>query len=167
MAKSEIVLEHLPVDLAETAFGEAEKGPTPDDLVDEELAEIVANAYRTDSDLSAEDENIVDSTRQYLKEIHQIPLLPAEEGLNLFRLLESEIDIFARQILAQKLVEGNLRLVPSVAKKYLGRGLPFLDLVQEGNIGLMKAVKKFDYHLGFKLSTYATWWIRQAITRAI
>ena len=135
---------------------------TLDDIIlnDSELDTIAA-----DGDKDAAAETIVstdDPVRIYLKEIGRVPLLTPEE--------ETEL---AEQILngnaqaGQRLVEANLRLVVSIAKRYLGRGMPFLDLIQEGNLGLMKAVEKFDHTKGFKFSTYATWWIRQAITRAI
>ena len=100
--------------------------------------------------------------RMYLKEIGRVPLLHADEEIELARRM-SEGDVEAKN----KLAEANLRLVVSIAKRYVGRGMLFLDLIQEGNLGLMKAVEKFDYSKGFKFSTYATWWIRQAITRAI
>jgi RNA polymerase primary sigma factor len=103
-----------------------------------------------------------DPVRMYLKEIGQIALLRKEEEVEYARLIELG-DGEARD----KLTEANLRLVVSIAKKYIGRGLPFLDLIQEGNTGLMRAVEKFDYHMGYKFSTYATWWIRQALTRAL
>ena len=103
-------------------------------------------------DLSVPDGiSIEDPVRMYLKEIGKVPLLSADEEVEL----------------AKRMAEGNLRLVVSIAKRYVGRGMLFLDLIQEGNLGLIKAVEKFDYHKGFKFSTYATWWIRQAITRAI
>ena len=106
--------------------------------------------------------NIDDPVRMYLREIGRIPLLTYDEELDLAkRVLEGDEEA------KQKLVESNLRLVVSIAKKYVGRGMLFLDLIQEGNMGLIKAVEKFDYTKGFKFSTYATWWIRQAITRAI
>ena len=106
--------------------------------------------------------NVDDPVRMYLREIGKIPLLSYEDELKLAkRILEDDEE--ARQ----KLAEANLRLVVSIAKKYLGRGMLFLDLIQEGNMGLIKAVEKFDYQKGYKFSTYATWWIRQAITRAI
>ncbi len=108
------------------------------------------------------DVNINDPVRMYLKEIGKISLLSAEEELDLSKRAATG-DEMAKNILA----ESNLRLVVSIAKRYVGRGLLFLDLIQEGNIGLMKAVDKFDYDKGFKFSTYATWWIRQAITRAL
>lgn len=106
--------------------------------------------------------SVEDPVKMYLKEIGKIPLLTAEEEVSLAKRME-EGDIKAKR----RLAETNLRLVVSIAKRYVGRGMQFLDLIQEGNMGLMKAVDKFDYTRGFKFSTYATWWIRQAITRAI
>jgi RNA polymerase primary sigma factor len=103
-----------------------------------------------------------DSVKMYLKDIGRVALLSAEEEVNLAKRME-EGDEEAKRVLS----EANLRLVVSIAKRYVGRGMQFLDLIQEGNLGLMKAVEKFDYTKGFKFSTYATWWIRQAITRAI
>ena len=106
--------------------------------------------------------SIDDPVRMYLKEIGKIPLLkPHEEIEYAKRMMEGD------EVAKQRLVEANLRLVVSIAKRYVGRGMLFLDLIQEGNLGLIKAVEKFDYERGFKFSTYATWWIRQAITRAI
>ena len=106
--------------------------------------------------------NIDDPVRMYLKEIGKVPLLSADEEIELAKRME-EGDESAKK----KLAEANLRLVVSIAKRYVGRGMLFLDLIQEGNLGLIKAVEKFDYNKGYKFSTYATWWIRQAITRAI
>ena len=106
--------------------------------------------------------NVDDHVRMYLKEIGKVPLLSADEEIEFARLM-SEGDEEAKK----KLTEANLRLVVSIAKRYVGRGMLFLDLIQEGNLGLIKAVEKFDYTKGYKFSTYATWWIRQAITRAI
>ena len=106
--------------------------------------------------------SIEDPVRMYLKEIGKVPLLSAEEEINLAKRME-EGDEAAKK----RLAEANLRLVVSIAKRYVGRGMLFLDLIQEGNLGLIKAVEKFDYRKGYKFSTYATWWIRQAITRAI
>ena len=103
-----------------------------------------------------------DPVRMYLKEIGRVPLLTAEEEVDLARRMEAGDDTARR-----RLEEANLRLVVSIAKRYVGRGMLFLDLIQEGNLGLLKAVEKFDYSKGYKFSTYATWWIRQAITRAI
>ncbi len=103
-----------------------------------------------------------DPVRMYLKEIGKVPLLTSEEEVRLAKAMEQGDEESKR-----KLVEANLRLVVSIAKKYVGRGMQFLDLIQEGNLGLIKAVEKFDWRKGYKFSTYATWWIRQAITRAI
>lgn len=114
-------------------------------------------------DLSVPDGiSIEDPVRMYLKEIGKVPLLSAEEEIDLAKRM-AEGDESAKK----RLAEANLRLVVSIAKRYVGRGMLFLDLIQEGNLGLIKAVEKFDYQKGFKFSTYATWWIRQAITRAI
>ena len=134
-----------------------EEGPDEEDLQEVEdlkLDEIDVTGY--------ESSNIDDPVRMYLREIGKIPLLTYEEELDLAKkVLEGDEEA------KQKLAESNLRLVVSIAKKYVGRGMLFLDLIQEGNMGLIKAVEKFDYTKGFKFSTYATWWIRQAITRAI
>ena len=105
---------------------------------------------------------IDDPVRMYLKEIGKVPLLSSEEEIELAKKIEE-----GTQYAKKKLAEANLRLVVSIAKRYVGRGMLFLDLIQEGNLGLIKAVEKFDYRKGYKFSTYATWWIRQAITRAI
>ena len=114
-------------------------------------------------DLSVPDGiSIEDPVRMYLKEIGKVPLLSAEEEVELAKRM-ADGDEEAKK----RLAEANLRLVVSIAKRYVGRGMLFLDLIKEGNLGLIKAVEKFDYHKGFKFSTYATWWIRQAITRAI
>lgn len=123
----------------------------PDQVVEEEI------------DLSIpEGISIDDPVRMYLKEIGKVPLLSAEEEIRLAKRIEED-DPEAKK----RLAEANLRLVVSIAKRYVGRGMQFLDLIQEGNLGLLKAVEKFDYRKGYKFSTYATWWIRQAITRAI
>ena len=106
--------------------------------------------------------SIEDPVRMYLKEIGKVPLLSAEEEIELSKRMEN-----GDQNAKKRLAEANLRLVVSIAKRYVGRGMLFLDLIQEGNLGLIKAVEKFDYRKGYKFSTYATWWIRQAITRAI
>ena len=106
--------------------------------------------------------SIEDPVRMYLKEIGKVPLLSAEEEIDLAKRMELGDDAAKK-----RLAEANLRLVVSIAKRYVGRGMLFLDLIQEGNLGLIKAVEKFDYRKGYKFSTYATWWIRQAITRAI
>ncbi|NMD38378.1 MAG: RNA polymerase sigma factor RpoD [Christensenellaceae bacterium] len=106
--------------------------------------------------------NIDDPVRMYLKEIGKVPLLTAEEEIEIAKRMEE-----GDEVAKAELTEANLRLVVSIAKRYVGRGMLFLDLIQEGNLGLIKAVDKFDYRKGYKFSTYATWWIRQAITRAI
>ena len=118
--------------------------------------------------------NIDDPVRMYLKEIGRVPLLSAEEEIKLAKVIErgnaadaTEEEKKAGTVAKKKLTDANLRLVVSIAKRYVGRGMLFLDLIQEGNLGLLKAVDKFDYSKGYKFSTYATWWIRQAITRAI
>ena len=114
-------------------------------------------------DLSVPDGiSIEDPVRMYLKEIGRVPLLTADEEIEIAQRMEQ-----GDEEAKKKLAEANLRLVVSIAKRYVGRGMLFLDLIQEGNLGLIKAVEKFDYGKGFKFSTYATWWIRQAITRAI
>ena len=115
-----------------------------------------------EASLSTEGISIDDPVKVYLKEIGRVPLLSAEEEIELATRM-GQGDYYARK----RLSEANLRLVVSIAKRYVGRGMQFLDLIQEGNLGLIKAVEKFDYTKGFKFSTYATWWIRQAITRAI
>ena len=120
-----------------------------------------------DFDLSVpEGISIDDPVRMYLKEIGKVPLLTAEEEVEIAKKLETGTPE-EKEEAKRKLSEANLRLVVSIAKRYVGRGMLFLDLIQEGNLGLIKAVEKFDYRKGFKFSTYATWWIRQAITRAI
>ncbi len=129
------------------------------DMVDDEsdLEELESEEFSI-----PEGVNIDDPVRMYLKEIGKIPLLSAEEEVELAKGIEEGNEESKR-----KLAEANLRLVVSIAKRYVGRGMLFLDLIQEGNLGLIKAVEKFDHRKGFKFSTYATWWIRQAITRAI
>ena len=128
----------------------------------EDLKEVEDLKLDEITDTSYEGINVDDPVRMYLREIGRIPLLTFDQELDLAkRILEGDEEA------KQKLAESNLRLVVSIAKKYVGRGMLFLDLIQEGNMGLIKAVEKFDYTKGFKFSTYATWWIRQAITRAI
>ena len=128
----------------------------------EDLKEVEQLKLDEITDTSFEGISVDDPVRMYLREIGKIPLLTFDEELDLAkRILEGDEEA------KQKLAESNLRLVVSIAKKYVGRGMLFLDLIQEGNMGLIKAVEKFDYTKGFKFSTYATWWIRQAITRAI
>lgn len=135
-----------------------------DDIPDEEL--LLAEEEDVDVenlDLSIPDGiSIEDPVRMYLKEIGKVPLLSAEEEIELAKKME-----MGDEDAKKRLAEANLRLVVSIAKRYVGRGMLFLDLIQEGNLGLIKAVEKFDYRKGYKFSTYATWWIRQAITRAI
>ena len=129
----------------------------------EESGEVPDEDEIENIDLSVPDGvSIDDPVRMYLKEIGKVPLLSVDEAVELAKRMENG-DIEAKK----KLAEANLRLVVSIAKRYVGRGMLFLDLIQEGNLGLIKAVEKFDYKKGYKFSTYATWWIRQAITRAI
>ncbi len=142
--------------------------PLPGDMTSAEISEIESEVEKLSTSDNMEKlleqggVQIDDPVRMYLKEIGRVPLLSAEEEKELAeRMAEGDEDA------KSKLVEANLRLVVSIAKRYVGKGMFFLDLIQEGNIGLMKAVDKFDYEKGFKFSTYATWWIRQAITRAI
>ncbi len=128
-----------------------------------EAADSKASDEAEEADLSVPDGVAIDDpVRMYLKEIGRVPLLTAEDEVELARRIEEGDDDAKR-----RLAEANLRLVVSIAKRYVGRGMLFLDLIQEGNLGLIKAVEKFDYRKGYKFSTYATWWIRQAITRAI
>ena len=136
------------------------------DLGEPELDDLTAEDEVSDEDLAITPENVDamadDSVRMYLREIGDIPLLSQEEELEL-----AQKAVKGDKKAKDKLAESNMRLVVSIAKKYSGRGLDFLDLIQEGNTGLLRAVEKFDPEKGFKFSTYATWWIRQAITRAI
>ena len=133
---------------------------------EDEAVAAVQETAEPELDLSVpEGISIDDPVRMYLKEIGKVPLLTADEEIEIAKkMLEGGPDAEAAK---KKLAEANLRLVVSIAKRYVGRGMLFLDLIQEGNLGLIKAVEKFDYTKGFKFSTYATWWIRQAITRAI
>ena len=134
------------------------------EIVEDDGGESIAPASNEEleSVLGADGISIDDPVKVYLKEIGRVPLLSAEEEVEL-AIRMSEGDVAAKK----RLSEANLRLVVSIAKRYVGRGMQFLDLIQEGNLGLIKAVEKFDHTKGFKFSTYATWWIRQAITRAI
>ena len=139
------------------------------EMIGEEPADLEEDLDKDDAELDLETELSVpegvavdDPVRMYLKEIGRVPLRTADEEIELARRMEAG-DESARH----RLEEANLRLVVSIAKRYVGRGMLFLDLIQEGNLGLLKAVEKFDYSKGYKFSTYATWWIRQAITRAI
>lgn len=154
-------IENAPEDLEEL-FSEPpildidfDEEPTEDDLKDVDVEQIT-------DDVSLENLSLDDPVKVYLREIGRVPLLSSEEEIELaIKIAEGN------QYAKQRLTEANLRLVVSIAKKYVGRGMYFLDLIQEGNVGLIKAVDKFDHTKGFKFSTYATWWIRQAITRAI
>ncbi|MBR4072705.1 MAG: RNA polymerase sigma factor RpoD [Clostridia bacterium] len=156
-------LENAPEDLEEL-FSEPplleldfDEEPTEDDLKLEEM-----DVDQLDDEALLENVALDDPVKVYLREIGRVPLLNSEEEIELAVKI-TEGNEYAKQ----RLTEANLRLVVSIAKKYVGRGMYFLDLIQEGNVGLIKAVDKFDYTKGFKFSTYATWWIRQAITRAI
>jgi RNA polymerase primary sigma factor len=137
------VLENMGIDV----IGDMQEAEVPEEELDLSIPEGIA---------------IDDPVRMYLKEIGKVPLLSPEVEIELAERIEQ-----GDQTAKKKLAEANLRLVVSIAKRYVGRGMLFLDLIQEGNLGLIKAVEKFDYRKGFKFSTYATWWIRQAITRAI
>ncbi len=141
----------LGIDILEGESPAADEGP--DAKPEEEVIPKLDLSVKTPTN---------DPVRMYLKEIGKVPLLTAEEEVSLAKRIERR-DMEAKR----KLIEANLRLVVSIAKRYVGRGMLFLDLIQEGNLGLIRAVEKFDYRKGYKFSTYATWWIRQAITRAI
>ena len=133
-----------------------------DEPSEEELKLEEMNVDNLDDDINLENMSLDDPVKVYLREIGRVPLLSSDEEVDLaIRINDGD------EKAKQRLTEANLRLVVSIAKKYVGRGMYFLDLIQEGNVGLIKAVDKFDYTKGFKFSTYATWWIRQAITRAI
>lgn len=146
-----------------------------EDMIEDDDEEETKDWHKeTASDFAAAGTGITDPVRLYLRECGATPLLTAEQEMNLAKTIEkgklpdaTEEDKAAAARAKQKMASANLRLVVSIAKKYPGRNMPFLDLIQEGNIGLMKAVEKFDYTKGYKFSTYATWWIRQAITRSI
>ncbi|MEG1958214.1 MAG: sigma-70 family RNA polymerase sigma factor, partial [Lachnospiraceae bacterium] len=158
------IYEHLESsNIVVLAPTELDDEPNEDALL--ELEEVAEEAVEDDlvEDVSAVTAAMSDDpVKLYLKEIGGYPLLSIEQEIDLAKRIENGEDL-AKQILA----ESNLRLVVSIAKRYVGRGLSFLDLIQEGNLGLIKAVEKFDYTKGYKFSTYATWWIRQAITRSI
>ncbi len=156
-------LEDIDIDLAQVDLENA----NPDELDSESLKDVerdVENyeADKMDSLLNSEGLAIDDPVRMYLKDIGKIPLLTPERETYL-----AEQISLGNKIAKDELIEANLRLVVSIAKRHVGKGMYFLDLIQEGNLGLIKAVEKFDYSKGYKFSTYATWWIRQAITRAI
>ena len=144
-------------------ISEEEEEPVDEELLMADAEELEVDVDLENLDLSVpEGVGIEDPVKMYLREIGKVPLLSAEDEIELAKKME-EGDEEAKK----KLAEANLRLVVSIAKRYVGRGLLFLDLIQEGNLGLIKAVEKFDYRKGYKFSTYATWWICQAITRAI
>ncbi len=146
------------------------EGPHDSELTDEERFAIEKMGDGEDMEHMLEQEGMVidDPVRMYLKEIGRIPLLESDGECELSKIMNDETrPPEERKKAKNKLVEANLRLVVSIAKKYVGKGMFFLDLIQEGNLGLMKAAEKFDYSKGYKFSTYATWWIRQAINRAI
>ena len=152
------------LDFLETSNIDVLRITDDDDAVDDEILLDEEEEVEVEKiDLSVPDGvSIEDPVRMYLKEIGKVPLLSAEEEIELAKRME-----LGDQEAKKRLAEANLRLVVSIAKRYVGRGMLFLDLIQEGNLGLIKAVEKFDYRKGYKFSTYATWWIRQAITRAI
>ncbi len=166
--RMDMILEYL-----EKSHIDILRGKSPEDMPDEELLldtdddMLLSESEREEIEM-IDDVDILegvsteDPVRMYLKEIGNVPLLSGDEEVELAKLVEQ-----GDEEAKKKLTEANLRLVVSIAKKYVGRGMPFLDLIQEGNMGLMKAVDKFDYTKGYKFSTYATWWIRQAITRGI
>ncbi len=147
--------------------------PLPGDISSSEISEIenevesFGGGENMERLLEQEGLAIDDPVRMYLKEIGRVPLLTADRERELAEIMTNSESEEAREAAKNELVEANLRLVVSIAKRYVGKGMFFLDLIQEGNLGLMKAVDKFDYSKGYKFSTYATWWIRQAITRAI
>lgn len=150
------ILQDHDHDLSDIDLSQIDKIKSDDDLEDIEPADNIALAE------AAESVNVNDPVRLYLKEIGKVPLLSAEKEIEIAKRMEA-----GDEEAKKELAEANLRLVVSIAKRYVGRGMSFLDLIQEGNLGLIKAVEKFEYTKGFKFSTYATWWIRQAITRAI
>ena len=150
------VMEKFDIDASQMDFVYNSIGEAGIQIIDEDARD------RELFEQALSDVGLDDPVKMYLKDIGRVPLLSAEEEVELAKRMQ-ENDIAARK----RLSEANLRLVVSIAKRYVGRGMLFLDLIQEGNLGLMKAVEKFDYQKGFKFSTYATWWIRQSITRAI
>jgi RNA polymerase primary sigma factor len=158
MAKSKEKLNIMIDDISDEGVDFNKIEPV-EDLDDEENISI--EEPKTQESLNSV--NSDDSVRIYLQQIGKIPLLTAEEELEVAKKIYETQSLFARKVL----INANLRLVVSIAKKYIGRGLSFLDLIQEGNMGLIKATEKFDYTKGYKFSTYATWWIQQSITRAI
>lgn len=156
-------LEKAKVEIIPMSDKEMDSSALLDEIDGDEKYEDIPDVDLSKVDLSVpEGVGMDDPVRMYLKEIGKVPLLTAEEEIELAKKIE-----LGDEEAKQKLAEANLRLVVSIAKRYVGRGMLFLDLIQEGNLGLIKAVDKFDYRKGYKFSTYATWWIRQAITRAI
>ena len=156
-------LEKAKVEIIPMSDKEMDSSAMLDEIDADEKYEDIPDVDLSKVDLSVpEGVGMDDPVRMYLKEIGKVPLLTAEEEIELAKKIE-----LGDEEAKQKLAEANLRLVVSIAKRYVGRGMLFLDLIQEGNLGLIKAVEKFDYRKGYKFSTYATWWIRQAITRAI
>ena len=164
--KMDMILEYLEKNHIDILQGKSPEDVPDDDLLLESEEDILLSDNEeigliSDVDI-LEGVSTEDPVRMYLKEIGNVPLLSGEEEVELAKRVEQ-----GDEEAKKKLTEANLRLVVSIAKKYVGRGMPFLDLIQEGNMGLMKGVDKFDYTKGYKFSTYATWWIRQAITRGI
>jgi RNA polymerase primary sigma factor len=156
------ILDQLYTELADMNVEITSTGPDPENFTDEWADEDVEDELAPETGVYLEDDVADDSVRLYLREIGKIPLLNAEQELALAqRVVAGDKDA------KDQMAEANMRLVVSIAKRYVGRGLDLLDLIQEGNTGLLRAVEKFDPDKGFKFSTYATWWIRQAITRAI
>ena len=173
-ADMDAVMEEMgyDVDRIDELYLERAGGPTASDMASSDLTEIEHEVEQFGSSENMErileQEGLVDDpVRLYLKEIGRVPLLTPEREHELAEIMMISDDPVRAKAAKNELVEANLRLVVSIAKRYVGRGMFFLDLIQEGNLGLMKAVDKFDYTKGYKFSTYATWWIRQAITRAI
>ncbi len=173
-ADMDAVMEEMDYDIdrIDELYLERAGGPTASDMANSELTEIEHEVEQFGSSENMErileQEGLVDDpVRLYLKEIGRVPLLTPEREHELAEIMMMSDDPERAKAAKNELVEANLRLVVSIAKRYVGRGMFFLDLIQEGNLGLMKAVDKFDYTKGYKFSTYATWWIRQAITRAI
>lgn len=168
ISNSDIDLDDIDIDNVDLDSALEEDDLYDDDFFDDEDIELNDDDVPTEQDLNdltrftAGDVKVNDSVKIYLKEIGRVPLLTQEKELEIAKLV-AQGDEEAKELL----IKSNLRLVISIAKRYSGRGMPFLDLVQEGNTGLIKAVEKFDYTKGFKFSTYATWWIRQAINRSI
>lgn len=161
-AENAEVLDQIYTELADASIEITTTGPDVESFTDEWVEEAEEEEAPTNTAVYLDDDVADDSVRLYLREIGKIPLLSSEEELALAqRVVAGEKDA------KDKMAEANMRLVVSIAKRYVGRGLDLLDLIQEGNTGLLRAVEKFDPDKGFKFSTYATWWIRQAITRAI